>query len=220
MNIYDLLLIPLLFGLLGFIEPCSMGLNIIFLNKINTMSRGKRLRETLLFTLVRGFFFALVGLSAAFIGSRLIVIQSSFFVILGVVYILLGIFTIINMYLPILSCNLNLSRYLKSRGSLALGVIFGLVIPACAISFVIALIGRALLIGDIIGGFVTLFVFGVALSSPLIVLTFFEKSNEMLMKIFKWIQRIPWLAGATLIIVGLLTVLSSSWWAGALGLVE
>lgn len=215
MNIYNLVLIPLLFGLVGFLEPCSLGINMIFLNRINGFERVKRISETLIFTFVRGTFLALFGLSAAFIGSKMTRIQSSFFLILGGVYIFFGAVAIINKYRPIFKFEVNLSQYLQNKENLALGVVFGLIIPACAISLIFALIGKSILLGNLLESFVSLFVFGVALSSPLIVISCFDKSNEIITKILEKAKKLPWLAGAALIIVGFLTLLSSSWWAGA-----
>jgi len=51
MSFYDLLLIPILFGFIGFFEPCSLGANIIFLNRIREFSKVKRIMETTIFTL-------------------------------------------------------------------------------------------------------------------------------------------------------------------------
>jgi cytochrome c-type biogenesis protein len=215
MNTYNLVLIPLLFGLVGFLEPCSLGINMIFLNRINGFERVKRISETLIFTFVRGTFLALFGVSAAFIGSKMTRIQSSLFLILGGIYIFFGAVAIINKYRTIFKFEVNLSQYLQNKESLALGVVFGLIIPACAISLILALIGKSLLLGNLLESFVSLFVFGVALSSPLIVISCFDKSNEIITKILEKAGKLPWLAGAALIIVGFLTLLSSSWWAGA-----
>jgi cytochrome c-type biogenesis protein len=215
MNINSLVLIPFLFGLVGFVEPCSLGINMIFLNRINGLERAKRISETLVFTIVRGTFLALVGLSAAFIGSKIINIQSSFFLILGGIYILLGALAILNMYWPIFTHQIDLSRFVKNKGSIALGVVFGLIIPACAISFVLALIGKSILLGNLVEGFISLFLFGIALSLPLVIISFFDKSNQIIAKIAEKARQIPWLAGMVLIAVGLLTMLSSTWWTGA-----
>ena len=192
-------------------------LNIIFLNRVNQFTRAKRIYETVIFTFVRGFFLAIVGLAAAFIGSRFITIQFSLFIVLGAIYILLGILSIVNMYHPIFKTDINLGKFVKNKGAVALGVIFGLIIPACAIAFVIALIGKALVAGNLFQGFISLFVFGITLSSPLIVISYFKKSNEIVQKIAAKAKSVPWLAGVILIIVGILTMLTSVWWAGALG---
>jgi cytochrome c-type biogenesis protein len=215
MNIYDSILIPLIFGLIGFVEPCSLGINIIFLNRIKGLKRVKRISETLIFSLVRGFFLALVGLSGAFVGSKIIAIQSSFFLILGGIYILLGVLAVINMYGPTFKYEINMSKYIKNEGSIALGVVFGLIIPACAISLVLALIGKAILFGNLLEGFISLFIFGIGLSSPLLLISCFDKSSEIIAKTADRAKKIPWLAGMVLIGVGFLTMLSSSWWTGA-----
>ncbi len=145
MSAYDTIFIPLVLGLIGFIEPCSLGINILFLTRVKGLNRAKRISETLIFSLVRGFFLALVGLSAAFIGSKIITLQSSFFWVLGGVYIITGVIAIMNMYRPIFKHEINISKYISNKGSIALGFIFGLVIPACAVPLVLALVGKSIL---------------------------------------------------------------------------
>ncbi len=214
MSLVELLLIPMLFGLVGFIEPCSLGANMIFLNKVKEYAATRRVREVLLFTFTRGLFLASVGLTAAFLGQQFITIQTNLFLVLGGIYVLLGILAIVSMYHPLLK-ELNLSERIERTNPAMLGVAFGLVIPACAIAFVLALIGKAAVVGSLWQGFISLFVFGVFLSSPLLPLTFSERSNNIVRSIYRKTTKIRWLAGAVLILVGLLTTLTSVWWAGA-----
>ncbi len=209
----NIVLIPVLFGLIGFFEPCSLGINIIFLNRIKGLSKTKKILETSIFCLVRAFFLALVGLSSAFIGSRIITIQSSFFMIIGGIYILFGVLYTINKYKPIFRSGIDVGKYFQKKESIALGLIFGLIIPACAIPLILALIGKSILLGNLLEGFVSLFAFGLALSLPLLIIDFFDKPNELIVKISEKGRQIPWLAGMVLIVVGLLTMLSSTWWA-------
>lgn len=216
MSVYELLIIPILFGLVGFFEPCSLGINLIFLNRIKSMAKTVRIRESVIFTVIRAVILALVGLTAAFLGSKIITFQVSLFVILGIVYVLVGIVAIVNRYHPIFTIDINLAKYVRRRGALSLGVVFGLVIPACAIALVVALIGRAIIVGNLVEGFVSLFIFGLALSSPLILISFFEKSNKIVQRLSIKARKIPWLSGAILILVGLLTMLTSVWWTGAI----
>jgi cytochrome c-type biogenesis protein len=211
----NILLIPVLFGLIGFLEPCSLGINIIFLNRVKGLPKAKKILETSIFSLVRAFFLALVGLSSAFIGSRIITIQSSFFMILGAVYILFGVLYIINKYKTIFRSGIDLGKYFQKKESVALGLIFGLIIPACAIPLILALTAKSILLGNLLEGFVSLFAFGLALSMPILIISFFAKSNEIISKVSEKGRHFPWLAGVVLIVVGLLTLLSSSWWAGA-----
>ena len=217
MNIYGLIVTPLVFGLIGFIEPCSLGINLIFLDRIKDYNRAKRISETVIFSSVRGFFLALVGLSAAFIGSKIATLQSSFFWGLGGVYIFLGVLAIMNMYKPIFKYEINISKYIPNRGSIALGLVFGLIIPACAIPLVLALMGKSMVLGNFLQGFISLLLFGIALSSPLLFISYFEQSTKIIKSISEKARQVPWLAGAVLIGVGLLTMLSSIWWETAAG---
>jgi cytochrome c-type biogenesis protein len=215
MSIHSLVLLPFMFGLIGFVEPCSIGINLIILNRIKEQKRMRRIWETLIFTFVRGSFLALMGLSAAFVGSKIIPIQSSLFLFLGGIYILSGVLALMNKYKPAFSFEINMGKYFQNKGSVALGLVFGPVIPACAIPLVLALIGKSILIGNLLQGFVSLLIFGIGLSSPLIGISYSNKSNEIITKISEKARKVPWLAGVVLIIVGLLTMLSSSWWAEA-----
>ena len=216
MSFYDILLIPFLFGLVGFFEPCSLGINIIFLNSMQKFSKAKRVIESLIFTFSRGFILALVGLSAAFIGNKFVKIQSSLFLILGLLFIGLGILSIINMYKPIFRVKLNFARFVKNKTGLGLGVAFGLIIPACAIGLILALVGKTVLMGDLFEGFISLFIFGITLSVPLIFISYSDKSIKIIQKIHEKTRKIKWLAGAILIIVGILTILSTFWWFNAI----
>ncbi|MFQ5887459.1 MAG: cytochrome c biogenesis CcdA family protein [Candidatus Hydrothermarchaeales archaeon] len=209
-------MIPFVFGLIGFFEPCSLGINIIFLHNMQRYHKAKRVFESLVFMFSRGIVLALVGLSAAFIGKRFVKVQGSLFLILGMFFIVLGILSIINIYRPIFAVNLDFSRYVKNRAGLRLGLAFGLVIPACATALVLALVGKTMLIGDLVEGFVSLFVFGATLSLPLVFISYSEKSTQIIRKFQEKNKKLSWLAGAILILVGMLTISSSSWWLKAI----
>jgi len=137
MSLGDLILLPFIFGLVGFFEPCSLGVNIIFLNHLQGFSRAKRLAETLSFMLSRGLVLAMAGLSAAFIGKRFIDIQGSLFLLLGAFFIVLGVLSIINMRRPFFGFTLDFSGLVKDRSGLKLGAAFGttLSLPLLFISY-------------------------------------------------------------------------------------
>src|SRR5204863_9591152 len=75
-----------------------------------------------------------------------------------------------------------LSRLGDRRGSAALGVLFGLNIPACAAPLVVAMLGAAAVEGSagapLASGFITLGLFGLALSLPLIFAVLFEPARR------------------------------------------
>jgi len=155
MSLYSIIIVPVLFGLIGFVEPCSLGINSIFLNHIQKFDKMKRVRETLIFALLRGVVLALVGITAAFIGREFITIQGSLFTILGVIYFALGLFIIVKKYLPVFNFKIDFSNYFKDKHTVSLGIVFGFVIPACSIPFIIALISQAVLLQSLFEGFVT-----------------------------------------------------------------
>ena len=91
MTIYSLVILPFVFGLVGFVEPCSMGINAIFLSSIERKNRGNRAKEITIFVLRRAFVLALIGVSAAFVGNKYFSFQQYFFIILASLYIIVGI---------------------------------------------------------------------------------------------------------------------------------
>ena len=63
MSLYATIILPFVFGLIGFVEPCSMGINIMFLSSIDRTSSTNRYREIAVFMLV------LIGVATFYSGS-------------------------------------------------------------------------------------------------------------------------------------------------------
>ena len=63
MSFYATIILPFVFGLIGFVEPCSMGINIMFLSTIDRTSSANRYREIAVFILV------LIGVATFYSGS-------------------------------------------------------------------------------------------------------------------------------------------------------
>ena len=83
-------------GLLGFVEPCSIGANGIFLGYLQEKDRNTRLRETVKFALVRSAVLGLFGLGIAFLGGFIFPVQKGFWLFLGLLYLTLGVAVILN----------------------------------------------------------------------------------------------------------------------------
>jgi len=207
MEIFQIIILPLLLGLLGFIEPCSIGINAIFLAHI------KRAGETLLFMFIRASVLSILGISIAFIGKTVFTFQTYYFIILGSFYIFLGVLYIYTVHKGISLFKINLNKYTKNGNVIVMGIIFGLVIPACAVPLLLALLGRSLLFGDLLGGLISLFIFGIGLSLPLFLISFSKKAGKILERLSAKVKKIPYLAGIALIIIGIATALSSYWWS-------
>lgn len=80
---------------------------------------------------------------------------------------------------------------------------FGLNLPACAYPLLLVLLGGSAASGAL-WGFVTLFVFGLALSAPLVVLNFSERATKLF-------GRLTRMSGATPYVVGILLLLVAAY---------
>lgn len=204
----ELSLLALAFGLglLGFIEPCSVGANGLFLGYLRQKDRRERLFETIRFALVRSAVLGLFGLVIAFLGSSVFAAQKSFWLFLGLLYLVLGLGVILNArYRWEIFSRISPERLLPKHEShsLGLGLLFGLNLPACAYPLMLALLGRSAASGAGLG-FAALFVFGVALSAPLIPLALSERTA----KLFGRLTRI---SGVTPYVIGILLIAVSAY---------
>lgn len=205
------LLTPIGLGLLGFLEPCSLGANALFLGYVAPLSGWRRVAAALTFTLSRGVFLGLIGAAAGTLGGAVLALQRWYIVALGVVFVLLGgvVLTGGRRYLPRLP-GLGGERLRRVHpGAFLLGVVFGLSAPACATPLLAVLAARSLPLGAA-GGFFQLFVFGVAMSAPLIGLTVWRGWQRSLARLSTLRLYIPYLTGAALVLIGVYGI-ASGW---------
>jgi cytochrome c-type biogenesis protein len=188
-------------GLLGFVEPCSVGSHLIFLKFLDQLPERQRVLQTLIFTSVRAALMAALGVLAALIGTRFLGIQRGLWAVLGSFYILLGL-----IYLGggapwmIRRMDRLLPRVSATAGGVTLGAVFGLNIPACAAPLL------TVLLGGLVYGASTLLVFGLALSSPLVLAVFTRRGRRMLNGIARLAARMPRITGAVLVLLGLWSI--------------
>lgn len=207
MNLTDLIIIPLAFGLIGFIEPCVIGMNAIFLSYVTPLSKKKRIIETAKFTATRAIFLSILGILIALIGQRILVFRKSYNTVLGIFFILLGVIYIVSKFKPIPMPNIS---PLKGRqNKVSYGVVFGLSIPACAMPLFIALLAKSAVHGDIRLGAVSLFIFGLGLTAPLLAMSYSDKANRWLENTAKGVNIAPIIGGLALITVGIYTILQA-----------
>jgi len=135
------LLTPIGLGLLGFVEPCSLGANAVFLSYVVPLSGWRRVAEALTFTVSRDVFLGLIGAVAGAAGGAVLALQRWYIMALGVVFVLLGVLVLTggSRYLPRLpGPGVGRLQQVHSTASL-LGVVFGLSAPACATPLLAAL---------------------------------------------------------------------------------
>ncbi|MDP9410943.1 MAG: hypothetical protein M3P70_10660 [Actinomycetota bacterium] len=206
MDGFSLLALAVGLGLLGFVEPCSIGTNMIFLGHLRDKDRVTRLRETAKFAVVRAVVLGSFGLGIAFMGGFVFAAQRGFWLVLGLLYLALGVAVILNARFRWgLFGRISPQRLLPERGgrSLGLGLLFGLNLPACAYPLMLALLGPGAASGALLG-FATLFVFGLALSLPLVPLAFSERTAKL-------VGRLARFGGVTRYVIGAVFLLLAAY---------
>ena len=199
--------LPILFGLFGFIEPCSIGSTLIMVKQMEGRMGRQKIAQMLVFAGTRALFIGLLGVVAASAGAAFLGWQKAAWFLLGALYVVLGL-----MYLSarvgwlMRSIGPRLDRLRSTRGSLALGLVFGLNIPACAAPLLLALLGLAAAGGasaaDLGAGFVSLALFGLALSLPLVLAVLFAPARALLDRLAALSRQLPRCTGVVLVLLG------------------
>ena len=204
-------LLPIGLGLLGFVEPCTLGTTLVFVGFLESKSARRKLVETIGFALTRAVTIGLFGLLAAFLGSRFLGVQKDVWIALGSLYAILGLLLITGQTGRLMvALGPSFSRLSNLRGSLGLGVLFGFNIPSCAAPLVLALLGTAAASGadgrPLATGFLSLALFGLALSLPLVVAVLFAPARRVIDWLGGLSRRMPIITGLILIAVGLWSI--------------
>lgn len=215
----SLVLLPVGLGLLGFIEPCSIGSTLLVIKQLEGKRAASKLIQVSVFAGARAVFIGLLGVLAVVLGAAFLGFQHAAWMALGAIYLLIGL-----MYLTgrsgalMASLGPSLARLSDTRGSAAMGVLLGLNIPACAGPLLAVLLGAAAASGaagaTLARGFVSLALFGLALSLPLVFAVLFEPARRALDWLAGLSQRMPFWTGLVLVILGAWSI-SLGWRAAA-----
>lgn len=200
-SLINLFFLPLGLGLLGFIEPCTIGASLLAVKYLEGASGWNKFKYMLIFSLVRGLLIGMLGLLAALVGSRFFIFQQSIWIILGLVYAGLG-----TLYLSGRSGWLSrrlgpsLGTLPRRRGSAFLGLVLGLNIPACAAPLLFVLIANTAASAQTwIQGFISMALFGLALSLPLVLAVLLPQGRHILDRLASLSSRIPRWTGVALL---------------------
>lgn len=211
LDLINLVALPIGLGLFGFIEPCSIGSTLVFIKYLEGKSAAEKLAQVAIFTITRALFIGLLGVLAVLVGTAFIGFQKAAWVLLGAVYVAIGVLYLTRRAKALmLSLGPSLSRISGSRGSVSLGLLFGLNIPACAAPLIFALLGMAATAGvagdTLAAGFISLGLFGFALSLPLVAAVLFKPARRMLDRLAALSKRLPVWTGLLLIALGLWSI--------------
>jgi len=210
-GLVNLFVLPAALGLFGFIEPCSIGSTLIFIKYLERKAAARQLAETALFALTRALFIGALGMLAVFLGAAFLGLQKGAWIVLGAIYVLIGgLYLMGKTRVLMLSVGPSLARISGARGSIGLGVLFGLNIPACAAPLLLVLLGAAAAGGatgaTFAAGFVSLAVFGFALSLPLVMTVLFAPARRALDWLAGLSGRMPFWTGVVLVGLGLWSI--------------
>ena len=68
-NLFHVVALPIFFGLLGFVEPCSIGSTLLVLKQIEGLPTRAKIVRTVMFAATRAVFIDLLGMLAAVLGA-------------------------------------------------------------------------------------------------------------------------------------------------------
>ncbi len=207
-TLLNVVALPIGLGLLGFVEPCSIGSTMIFIKFIEGRSAAARIADVSAFVLTRALLIGALGALAALIGTVFLGLQKGAWILLGLVYIAIGAFYAFGKVGFLMrSFGPSVSRLVGLRGSIGLGLLFGLNIPACAAPLILALLSAAAISGGTVAlGFMSLALFGLALSLPLVLAVLWEPGRRLLDRLASLSVRVPVMIGIVLIGLGLWSI--------------
>lgn len=203
--------LPIGLGLLGFIEPCSIGSSLLFIKSLEDKSAADKLVQVGIFALIRALLMGVLGLVAVGLGSVFLDFQKGAWIVFGAAYTVIGILYLAGKsQLFMVALGPALSRLSGTRGSVALGALFAFNIPACAGPLVVVLLGMAAAGGasgaPLLQGFISMALFGLALSLPIVATTFFSRARAALDRLAGLSRRMPRWTGLVLILLGLWSI--------------
>jgi cytochrome c-type biogenesis protein len=211
LGLTNAIFLPIGLGLLGFVEPCSIGSTLIVIKHLEGRDAAGKLMQIGAFAGTRATFMGVLGMSAVVLGAAFLGFQRAAWIALGVLYVALGVLYLTGTIGPLMvSLGPKLGRLADLHGSAALGLLFGLNIPACAAPLLFALLGAAAAGGaagaPLASGFVALALFGLALSLPLIVAVLFEPARRALDWLAGLSRRLPFWTGLLLVALGVWSI--------------
>jgi cytochrome c-type biogenesis protein len=207
LGVWQLLVLPAALGLVGFIEPCSIGSSLLFVKYLEDEDAAEKIRQTALFAGTRAAFIGFLGIAAVVVGSGFVAFQKTAWIVLGLLYALLGILLLAGRAGALMvAIGPGIAKLSGLRGSAGLGVLFGLNIPACAAPLLAALLAAAAATGasgaTVTAGFTALAVFGFFLSAPLVAAVFSARARRLLDALAHQAARFPRWTGVILIALG------------------
>lgn len=207
LNFYTFIILPAGLGLLGFIEPCTIGGHLLFLDTQKNRSRFEKVNAVASFVTARSIIAGLFGALIAFLGTLVISVQTGIWLVFGIIYLAIGsAFLIGKSRFFKKQINFAPSTWKRAQNPLVLGLAFGLNIPACAAPILFGLLGLAATTGTIITGFAMMFIFGFFLSTPLVLFATVSSMAVRLDNLGNELKQKRWIIGVIFVALGIWSI--------------
>ncbi len=203
----SLVVLPVALGLLGFVEPCTIGGHLIFLRSQEARSRAEKIESLGIFIAARALVAGLFGALIVLAGQRLIGVQTGLWLVFGTIYMGIGL-AFLAGHAGLVKRRIRLApeRWRQARHPVVLGLAFGLNIPACAAPILFGLLGLAATSATMASGFLMMFLFGLALSAPLAVFAAWPRMTAWLERVKQRFTGMRWILGAVFVLLGLWSI--------------
>lgn len=184
---------------------------MVFVKYLEGKTFADKLAQVGIFAVTRAVLIGALGVAAVVIGTAFIGFQKAAWIVLGAIYVAIGLLYIFRHAGSLkISLGPGLGGLSGSRGSVALGLLFGLNIPACAAPLIFALLGMAAAGGvsgaTLSAGFVSLGLFGLALSLPIVAAVLIPSARRALDWLSALSRRLPLWTGLLLVALGLWSI--------------
>ena len=206
-TIQTLVIIPIALGLLGFIEPCTIGGHLLFLDTQNGRSTKQKSKALAVFLLTRSLMAGLFGILIALFGQKLISVQTNIWMFFGLFYVAIGILFLSKKTSWVKQqINFAPTKWKTAKNPFILGIAFGFNIPACAAPILFGLLGLVATTNSVLAGFSMMFLFGLVLSLPLLPFLLIPKLAGYLVKLSQKLKQMPWIIGTVFVALGLWSI--------------
>ena len=206
-SLQTLVILPIALGLLGFIEPCTIGGHLVFLDTQKERSKIAKIKAVVIFLLVRSFVAGLFGALITFLGQSLISLQTGIWLVFGLIYFAIGLLFLAGKAGMIKQrIDFAPAAWKIAQNPFYLGLAFGFNIPACAAPILFGLLGLAATTGSVLAGFGMMFLFGLFLSLPLVPFAFFPRLSRHLERLAQKLKKTGWVIGVVFIALGIWSI--------------
>jgi len=206
-DLFNLILLALGLGFLGFFEPCTVGAHMLFLNSQCHRSLRLRVGALAAFMLARLLVMGGFGGVIVMLGQRMIGVQTGAWLIFGALYMVIGIVFLFGAG-GLLRRRIRIAPdgWRVAKNPWVQGVAFGLNIPGCAAPILFGLMGAATATGSATMGFVLMAAFALSLSLPLVPFLIVPRLASFLAGLADWMRARRWLTGLVFVALGLWSI--------------